>query len=103
LLQQQHPSTPKKAKTNHVQRGLGTNRARVQEVIETSVLPRDPDEPTYCLCKEVSYGDMVACDNKDCEVEWFHYPCVKLENKPKGAWYCPLCRKGNNSSVMKDK
>lgn len=23
----------------------------------------DPDEPRYCLCGDVSYGDMVACEN----------------------------------------
>uniref|UniRef100_A0A9I9CNT4 Inhibitor of growth protein N-terminal histone-binding domain-containing protein n=1 Tax=Cucumis melo TaxID=3656 RepID=A0A9I9CNT4_CUCME len=26
-------------------------------------LPVDPNEPTYCLCNQVSYGEMVACDN----------------------------------------
>ncbi|KAI4458584.1 inhibitor of growth protein [Holotrichia oblita] len=36
----------------------------------------DPNEPRYCLCNQVSYGDMVACDNEDCPSEWFHYPCV---------------------------
>jgi len=25
----------------------------------------DPSEPRYCICNEVSYGDMVACDNTD--------------------------------------
>lgn len=25
----------------------------------------DPNEPRYCLCNQVSYGDMVACDNPD--------------------------------------
>ena len=25
----------------------------------------DPNEPRYCLCNDVSYGDMVACDNED--------------------------------------
>jgi hypothetical protein len=28
-------------------------------------LPVDPNEPTYCLCNQVSYGEMVACDNSD--------------------------------------
>lgn len=26
-------------------------------------LPVDPNEPTYCICNQVSYGEMVACDN----------------------------------------
>lgn len=25
----------------------------------------DPNEPRYCICDDVSYGDMVGCDNED--------------------------------------
>ncbi|XP_038104723.1 inhibitor of growth protein 3 isoform X2 [Culex quinquefasciatus] len=56
----------------------------------------DPNEPRYCICNQVSYGDMVACDNEDCPFEWFHYPCVNITSSPKGKWYCPQC-----SSSMK--
>ncbi|XP_041982139.1 inhibitor of growth protein 3 [Aricia agestis] len=51
----------------------------------------DPNEPRYCICNQVSYGDMVACDNQDCPYEWFHYPCVGITAPPKGKWYCPQC------------
>ncbi|XP_040575436.1 inhibitor of growth protein 3 isoform X2 [Lepeophtheirus salmonis] len=51
----------------------------------------DPSEPRYCICNQVSYGDMVACDNQDCPYEWFHYPCVTITAPPKGKWYCPTC------------
>lgn len=51
----------------------------------------DPNEPRYCLCNQVSYGDMVGCDNDDCPIEWFHYGCVGLSSAPKGKWYCPQC------------
>ncbi|XP_015113357.1 inhibitor of growth protein 3 [Diachasma alloeum] len=51
----------------------------------------DPNEPRYCVCNQVSYGDMVACDNSDCPFEWFHYPCVGIAAPPKGKWYCPQC------------
>ncbi|XP_066245288.1 inhibitor of growth protein 3 [Euwallacea similis] len=51
----------------------------------------DPNEPRYCLCNQVSYGDMVACDNEECPSEWFHYPCVGISAPPKGKWYCPQC------------
>lgn len=27
--------------------------------------PIDPNEPTYCLCHQVSFGEMIACDNDD--------------------------------------
>ncbi|XP_037936211.1 inhibitor of growth protein 3 [Teleopsis dalmanni] len=51
----------------------------------------DPNEPRYCTCNQVSYGDMVACDNEACPYEWFHYPCVGITQPPKGKWYCPKC------------
>ncbi|XP_076898538.1 PHD finger protein ING1-like [Bidens hawaiensis] len=54
-------------------------------------LPVDPNEPTYCFCNQVSYGEMVACDNHDCKIEWFHYGCVGLKEQPKGKWYCSDC------------
>ncbi|KAF7150804.1 hypothetical protein RHSIM_Rhsim02G0050900 [Rhododendron simsii] len=54
-------------------------------------LPVDPNEPTYCFCNQVSYGEMVACDNPDCKIEWFHYGCVGLNQQPKGKWYCSEC------------
>lgn len=28
-------------------------------------MPVDPNEPTYCLCQQVSYGEMIGCDNVD--------------------------------------
>eukprot|EP00794_Sanderia_malayensis_P006003 gene6003-6701_t len=51
----------------------------------------EPNEPTYCLCNQVSYGEMVGCDNPDCPIEWFHYGCVGLTDAPEGKWYCPRC------------
>eukprot|EP00092_Neocalanus_flemingeri_P020341 GFUD01022035.1.p1 GENE.GFUD01022035.1~~GFUD01022035.1.p1 ORF type:complete len:241 (+),score=77.41 GFUD01022035.1:45-767(+) len=54
-------------------------------------MPVDPNEPTYCLCQQVSYGEMIGCDNQDCPIEWFHFPCMALTIKPKGKWYCPKC------------
>ncbi|KAI1891369.1 hypothetical protein AGOR_G00143110 [Albula goreensis] len=54
-------------------------------------MPVDPNEPTYCLCHQVSYGEMIGCDNPDCPIEWFHFGCVDLATKPKGKWFCPRC------------
>lgn len=34
---------------------------------------------------------MLACDNKDCPVKWFHMSCVGLEVPLKGSWICPKC------------
>ncbi|XP_051566517.1 inhibitor of growth protein 1 isoform X2 [Myxocyprinus asiaticus] len=62
-------------------------------------LPIDPNEPTYCLCEQVSFGEMIGCDNDECTIEWFHFSCVGLHHKPKGKWYCPNCR-GDNEKTM---
>jgi hypothetical protein len=51
---------------------------------------------------QVSYGDMIGCDNDLCPIEWFHFNCVQLTSKPKGKWYCPKCR-GDKATVMKPK
>lgn len=71
---------------------------------ETSPIdpPIDPNEPTYCLCEQVSFGEMIGCDNDECPIEWFHFSCVGLTTKPKGKWYCPKCR-GDRSNQMKQK
>ncbi|TYZ62147.1 hypothetical protein PybrP1_009618 [[Pythium] brassicae (nom. inval.)] len=55
-------------------------------------LPIDPNEPIYCDCRRVSYGQMVGCDNDDCKYEWFHFECVGLTDQPTGKWYCKDCK-----------
>ncbi|OBZ89092.1 Chromatin modification-related protein YNG2 [Choanephora cucurbitarum] len=52
---------------------------------------KNSDEPLYCYCQQVSYGEMVACDGEHCPYEWFHMDCVGLEEPPKGAWFCETC------------
>lgn len=71
----------------------------------------DPNEPRYCLCGDVSWGTMVACENmvsllhsflqfpsrkcevegfgtkmtdlgQNCPIEWFHLECVDLSEMP---------------------
>ena len=65
-----------------------TNGGATSDVLD---MPVDPNEPTYCLCHQVSFGEMIGCDNPDCPIEWFHFQCVGLTSKPKGKWYCPRC------------
>lgn len=52
----------------------------------------DGDDRKYCTCRSVSYGNMVACDNEDCEFEWFHWGCVGVTREPMGKWYCEDCK-----------
>ncbi|RKF72875.1 putative phd-finger domain-containing protein [Golovinomyces cichoracearum] len=49
------------------------------------------DDRKYCTCQSISYGDMVACDNPNCEFEWFHWSCVGLKSEPLGTWICATC------------
>ena len=46
----------------------------------------------YCICQEGEYGKMICCDNSECKILWFHYPCVGITRAPKGAWFCPQCK-----------
>eukprot|EP01102_Stenamoeba_stenopodia_P005921 TRINITY_DN1662_c0_g1_i1.p1 TRINITY_DN1662_c0_g1~~TRINITY_DN1662_c0_g1_i1.p1 ORF type:complete len:215 (-),score=36.79 TRINITY_DN1662_c0_g1_i1:51-695(-) len=71
----------------------GVNPADARVLSVDLDMPIDPNEPTYCICKRVSFGEMVGCDNPECKVEWFHFECVGLTNPPKGKWLCPECKK----------
>eukprot|EP00128_Syssomonas_multiformis_P006566 Colp12_sorted_trinity150504_noHs@184 len=61
----------------------------------------DENEPRYCICNQVSYGDMVGCDNDGCLREWFHYVCMGITEPPKGKWYCPECTQTMKRRTLK--
>lgn len=61
------------------------------------------DDEIYCFCRQVSYGEMVGCDNANCRYEWFHYDCVGLTEPPVGAWFCPDCSKDMKKDVKSEK
>ncbi|CAN6627378.1 chromatin modification-related protein Yng2p [Trichomonascus vanleenenianus] len=62
----------------------------------------EEEETLYCTCQQVSFGNMVACDNPDCQYEWFHYACVGLTAPPSGTWYCPTCTKERKERDFKE-
>ncbi|KAH8915836.1 hypothetical protein BT69DRAFT_1356244 [Atractiella rhizophila] len=53
--------------------------------------PDGADDVLYCHCRRPSFGNMVACDGQDCEIEWYHLSCVNLDKGPQGLWYCDIC------------
>ena len=57
----------------------------------------------YCYCKQPEDGvaEMIACDNPQCLIEWFHTDCLKIKHIPKGKWYCPDCRKLPQFNVVR--
>jgi hypothetical protein len=63
----------KKRKQNHLK---AYNLGNDSNVNNAGLI--DSNEPVYCTCKNISYGQMIACENPDCLVEWFHFGCVGL-------------------------
>ncbi|KAH9951473.1 hypothetical protein B0H21DRAFT_719130 [Amylocystis lapponica] len=86
----QEPVSPRKVRSVRL-----TMASAAPNVPDGSEIPVDPDpnEQRYCFCDRVSYGEMVACDNPNCEREWFHLPCVDLTILPgeDDKWYCREC------------
>ncbi|XP_027198356.2 inhibitor of growth protein 3-like [Dermatophagoides pteronyssinus] len=60
------------------------------------------NEPRYCYCNSVSYGEMIFCENKECPYQWFHYDCVGIKVPPDGSWFCPTCIKDIKERYKKD-
>lgn len=89
----------KKPRTSSTTKKKKRSKSKQEREASPTDLPIDPNEPTYCLCEQVSYGEMICCDNDKCTIEWFHFSCVDLHHKPKGKWYCPKCR-GDNEKTM---
>ena len=60
------------------------------------------DDQLYCYCQKVSFGDMVGCDNDNCEYQWFHWSCIGLKSEPdpKSEWLCPTCKKLPRDKVV---
>jgi len=79
--------TPVGARTSQ-KRKAATAFRRDSSVDEVAA---DEDSQVYCFCQQVSFGEMVACDNENCEREWFHLPCVGLTASPPGKWFCDEC------------
>ena len=61
---------------------LDSKDAAVEEDADNGDEGDDEGEERYCYCNGVSYGEMVACDNKDCKREWFHLACAGLKKPP---------------------
>ena len=49
----------------------------------------DEDNSLYCLCQRPSFGEMIGCDNDNCDYQWFHYECVGIKQQPSGRVVVP--------------
>jgi len=64
------------------------------------------EEKKYCKCQQISYGQMICCDNPDCKIQWFHIKCVDIDdpNKLEKQWYCSdECRINAENIEQKNK
>lgn len=43
----------------------------------------DPNEPRYCYCNQVSFGDMVACDGENVRVFYRIHILIIWDTNPK--------------------
>ena len=74
------------------------NQSETHDQVDTPSASTSSTTPIlYCYCRqpEDNSSEMIECDNKLCENQWFHLHCLKMKRKdiPKGRWYCPDCRK----------
>lgn len=65
--------------------------AAVQPTHDAHGKPLTADQEVFCVCRRVAIGQMIGCDNEECEYEWFHLPCVNLKHAVDGTWFCPSC------------
>lgn len=59
------------------------------------------DSEGYCskLCSNHQKNlQMIMCEDKDCNIVWFHLKCVGLAAPPPGNWYCDTCKQKRSSS-----
>lgn len=59
---------------------------------ETPKIVQSPEVDVYCICQKEEFGAMIACDNPQCPVQWFHFACVGITREPTGHWYCDECQ-----------
>ena len=61
----------------------------IPAIVPPPELANDPNEPKYCICNQVSYGDMIGCDNED----------VRRFVEPSFPTFVP-CYRGTRSSLI---
>jgi hypothetical protein len=85
----------------------------------------DEDSKPYCICGRPSFGQMIGCDDSECEFEWvsgcrafaqfyptvltqfssqFHLQCLGITGTPpQGEFMCPYCKTRRSKGKNKKK
>ena len=58
---------------------------------QSTIATTSSSQNLYCYCCSPKDRLMIACDNTECKIEWFHQDCVELISIPAGDWNCPDC------------
>ena len=48
--------------------------------------PKEVNEEVYCICHKPESGRMIACDNPNCSIKWFHHGRVGIKRSPRCKW-----------------
>lgn len=80
--QKKRTTTASTETTNESTTGRQSLQRRAAKNIQLNSELNSIDEQTYCLCDQISYGQMICCDNSSCKIEWYHFECVGLKVKP---------------------
>ncbi|KAK9449753.1 uncharacterized protein V1518DRAFT_414571 [Limtongia smithiae] len=75
-----------KEKVEKVDKTHNSLKKRKQETED-----EDEDKRLFCICRDVAHDNMIGCDNKNCEIEWYHLKCLNMKKPPVGEWYCDRC------------
>ena len=101
-ISQQDYSQQKKQKNKKNSSSKDTEQIAFQIPVQHANDFIDPNEPVYCICRQVSFGRMIGCESETCKYEWFHFECVGLKEEPE-VWYCDECKaEMEGSSGVKD-
>jgi len=60
-------------------------------------------EKLWCFCQQPSFGRMIQCDDEHCMITWFHCDYLRIRSISKGKWYCPSCKKVQESNKKRSK
>ena len=59
-----------------MRRQAGARKAAATRKRKSSDKVATPGNEFLCLCGGSESGNMIACDNPGCPIEWFHFECV---------------------------
>ena len=80
-----HLDSVKKRRQAGVRKAAATRKQKSSDKVATA------GNKFWCLCGGPESGNVIACDNPGCPIEWFHFECVGLVDAPSGKWLCTEC------------